>query len=78
MLVLSRKSKESLVIGGNVTVTVLEIRGGRVRLGIDAPQNVAVHRSELAQRHAGAGQGSAPEPVVLNYSLETSHDGHFC
>jgi carbon storage regulator len=48
MLVLSRKKNESIVIGDNVTVTVIEIRGDKVRLGIEAPRDVSVHRTEIA------------------------------
>jgi carbon storage regulator len=47
MLVLSRKSNESIVINNNVTVTVVEIRGDKVRLGIVAPKEVPVHRQEI-------------------------------
>ena len=47
MLVLSRKLTESIHIGDSVVVTVLEIRGNKVRLGIDAPKEVHVLRSEL-------------------------------
>lgn len=47
MLVLSRRAGESIVIGEGVTVTVLEVRGDVVRVGIDAPRSVAVHRAEL-------------------------------
>lgn len=47
MLVLSRRSNESIVIGGEIVVTVLEIRGDQVRLGIEAPRSVTVHRHEV-------------------------------
>ena len=47
MLVLTRRANESIVIAGEVTVTVLEIRGDQVRIGIDAPKSVAVHREEV-------------------------------
>lgn len=47
MLVLSRKKEESIVINKDVVVTVLEIKGDRVRLGIEAPQEVGVHRYEV-------------------------------
>jgi carbon storage regulator len=47
MLVLTRKSGEAIQIGDDVTVEVLEMRGGRVRLGITAPGDVRVHRREL-------------------------------
>jgi carbon storage regulator len=47
MLVLSRKKNESIVIGDNVVVTVVEIRGDKVRLGIEAPKEIPVHRREV-------------------------------
>lgn len=47
MLVLSRKKNERIVIGENIVITVVEIRGDRVRLGIEAPQEVPIHRSEV-------------------------------
>ena len=49
MLVLSRKPTERIEIGDNVVVTVLEIRGSKVRIGIDAPKEVHVLRSELKE-----------------------------
>lgn len=47
MLVLSRKKNESIVINNNITVTVVEIRGDKVRLGIQAPKEIPVHRREI-------------------------------
>lgn len=47
MLVLSRKKNESIVIDGRIVVTVVEIKGDKVRLGIAAPAEVPVHRSEV-------------------------------
>ena len=47
MLVLSRKKDEKIVIGDNITLMVIEIRGDKVRLGIDAPRDVTVHREEI-------------------------------
>ena len=47
MLVLSRKKDEKIIIGDNITVMVIEIRGDKVRLGIDAPKEVSVHRQEV-------------------------------
>ena len=47
MLVLSRKKNESIVINNDITVTVVEIRGDKVRLGIIAPKEVPVHRQEV-------------------------------
>ena len=48
MLVLSRKKNEEIVIGQEVTIEILEIRGDKVRLGISAPPEVPVHRREVA------------------------------
>lgn len=47
MLVLSRHRDESIVIGDDVVVTVIDIRGDKVRLGIDAPRDLSVHRREI-------------------------------
>lgn len=47
MLVLSRKKDESIIINDHIRVTVVEIRGDKVRLGIDAPKEVTVHRREV-------------------------------
>lgn len=47
MLVLSRKKNETIVINDSITVTVIEIRGDKVRLGIEAPKDVTVHRQEV-------------------------------
>ena len=47
MLILSRKRSEQIVIGDGIVITVVAIRGGNVRLGIEAPPNVAVHREEI-------------------------------
>ena len=50
MLILTRRVGETLVIGNDVTVTVLGVRGNQVRLGVNAPKEVAVHREEIYQR----------------------------
>lgn len=50
MLILSRKAGESLKIGDDVTITVLGIKGNQVRIAIDAPREVAVHREEIFDR----------------------------
>lgn len=47
MLVLSRKKNESIVINDNVVVTVVDVRGDKVRIGIEAPRDVTVHRQEV-------------------------------
>ena len=50
MLILTRRSSETLMIGDEITVTVLGIKGNQVRLGINAPKNVDVHREEVYHR----------------------------
>jgi carbon storage regulator len=49
MLVLSRKKDEKIIIGDNITIMVVDIQGDKVRLGIDAPREVTVHREEVYQ-----------------------------
>jgi len=47
MLVLSRQRDESIIIGDNIVITVVDVRGDKVRLGIDAPAEISVHRQEV-------------------------------
>jgi carbon storage regulator len=70
VLVLSRRVGESVVIGDNVVVTVLEVRGDVVRVGVDAPRSVAVHRRELLDELAASNRAAASpdESVVANLS----------
>ena len=49
MLVLSRKRDERIVIGDNIVITVVDVRGDKVRLGIEAPKEVPVHRLEVLE-----------------------------
>lgn len=53
MLILTRRVGESLRIGKEVTVTVLGVKGAQVRIGVDAPKDVAVHREEIYERIQG-------------------------
>ncbi len=50
MLILTRKRGETVLIGENVTVTVLGVKGQQVRIGIDAPKDVEIHREEVVNR----------------------------
>jgi carbon storage regulator len=64
MLVLSRKPGEKVVIGGGITVTVLEVVGGRIRLGVEAPGDVRILRGELACWLESDGGQPRPDAVV--------------
>jgi len=50
MLILTRKVGESLLIGDDVSITVLSVRGNQVKIGVNAPKDVSVHREEIYQR----------------------------
>jgi carbon storage regulator len=60
MLILTRRVGETLMIGDDVTVTVLGVKGNQVRVGINAPQQVAVHREEIYERVMRERQGLHP------------------
>jgi carbon storage regulator len=61
MLVLTRKPGEKVRIGNAITLTVLTVQGGRVRLGIEAPDQIPVHRGELVEWH----EDTAPLPTYV-------------
>ena len=73
MLILTRRVGETVMIGNDVTVTILGVKGNQVRVGVNAPRDVAVHREEIYERikreeqegdsrpeHGGNGHGSFP------------------
>jgi carbon storage regulator len=64
MLVLSRKKNESIIINNDIIVTVVEIRGDKVRLGIVAPKSVSVHRQEVYEAIHGALATEPTPPTV--------------
>jgi carbon storage regulator len=61
MLVLTRKTKQQIQIGPNVTITILQIKGQAVRVGIEAPRDVCVLRNELAEKLSG----DSSDPTVM-------------
>lgn len=65
MLILTRKMGETVSIGDDVTITVLAVKGSQVRLGIDAPRDVAVHRGEIRERIEQEEQDAASDPSDL-------------
>ena len=75
MLVLSRSAGESVMIGSDIVVTVLEVRGDVVRIGIDAPRDVKVHREEVfraleeANRAAAGSDAAAEAELAKRLSL---------
>lgn len=76
MLVLSRKKNESIVINNDITIVVVEIRGDKVRLGVEAPKDVPVHRKEVyeaIQRHSLLPPGeTSSDSAVRSIPPETS------
>ena len=73
MLVLSRKKNESIVINNDITVTVVEIRGDKVRLGIVAPKEVPVHRQEVYDAIHGKSE-DAVAPATVAVKRDEPHD----
>jgi carbon storage regulator len=64
MLVISRKPDEKVYIGNDIVITLVEVRGNRVRLGIEAPYSTPIVRSELREAEQKT-QARRPQPVVL-------------
>ena len=66
MLVLTRRANQSIMIGHDIVVTVLEVRGDQVRLGIRAPRSIDVHREEVFATLQQANQDAATSPTNLS------------
>lgn len=63
MLILTRRVGESLMIGDDITITVLGVKGNQVRIGVNAPRDVAVHREEIYNRIQDGDQGDSDVAV---------------
>lgn len=73
MLILTRRVGETVMIGNEVTVTVLGVKGNQVRIGINAPKNVAVHREEIFERIKREQQEGGDHPAL---GATDDPDGH--
>jgi carbon storage regulator len=69
VLVLSRRANQAIVIGPDIIVRVLDIRGDQVRIGVDAPRSVAVHREEVAAEIRKSNEEAARSGTVASVDL---------
>ncbi|HHX83127.1 MAG TPA: carbon storage regulator CsrA [Pseudomonadaceae bacterium] len=72
MLILTRRVGETLMVGDDVTVTVLGVKGNQVRIGVNAPKDVAVHREEIYDRIRKENEGGTTEDGTIKASDENS------
>ena len=84
MLILTRRVGETVMIGNDVTVTVLGVKGNQVRIGVNAPRDIAVHREEIYERikreEQGGGSSARPAANGLNGNgngVDHDHDSGF-
>ena len=70
MLILTRRVQEVMRIGNDVTLKVLSVKGGMVRLGIEAPRDVEVHREEIYHMVKESSEGVSAEPAFNEYQQE--------
>ncbi|MDH4054995.1 MAG: carbon storage regulator CsrA [Gammaproteobacteria bacterium] len=64
MLILTRRAGETVMIGSDVTITVLGVKGNQVRIGINAPKDVSVHREEIYERIQSEKTGASGAPAA--------------
>jgi len=76
MLILTRRVGETVMIGNDVTVTVLGVKGNQVRVGVNAPRDVAVHREEIFERIKREEEGGNGTTSVRPASARPNGNGH--
>jgi carbon storage regulator len=76
MLILTRRVGETVMIGNDVTVTVLGVKGNQVRIGVNAPRDVAVHREEIFERIKREEQDGKGTATVRPVPARTNGNGH--
>ena len=70
MLILTRRVGETVMIGNEVTVTVLGVKGNQVRIGVNAPKDVAVHREEIYERIKREEDGEGRSPGAVPHLID--------
>lgn len=73
MLILTRRIGESVMIGDDVSITVLAVKGNQVRVGIDAPRHIAVHREEVYERVKAANPADITPAISGAFCSSTVH-----
>ena len=76
MLILTRRVGETVMIGNDVTVTVLGVKGNQVRVGVNAPRDVAVHREEIFERIKREEEGGSSSPSARPAVVRSNGNGH--
>ncbi len=75
MLVLTRRPGESIVVGENIVVTVIEIKGGQVRIGIDAPREIDVYREEIYEQVKQENLSAIANVDTIREAVQDPDDG---
>ncbi len=74
MLILTRRAGETVMVGSDITITVLGVKGNQVRIGINAPKDVAVHREEIYERIQSEKSAKESEPAAAAEPAEADEN----